>query len=105
MVDETNELSNSMSNSLLRFELFAPVSLGLERDVKSGNLAQDPTGLTNWLAHPKQMLAQRDPVVMQLYGEWNEILMPNLHLSEIEISARIEHMNAETYKVTQGESA
>jgi protein SCO1/2 len=60
------------------------------------------TWLTNWLANPEQMLAQRDPVVMQLYNEWNEVLMPNLHLNDIEINALVEYMDAETYKVVQG---
>ncbi len=34
-------------------------------------------------------------------SEWNKVLMPNLHLNDIEINALVEYMDAETYKVAQ----
>ncbi|MEE2674285.1 MAG: SCO family protein [Myxococcota bacterium] len=62
---------------------------------------RDRAWLTRWLANPEKMLAERDPLVLDLYAEWGEVLMPNLRLNEIEIEALIEYMDAETRRVQQ----
>ena len=57
--------------------------------------------LARWLSDPEKMVADRDPVALQLYGEWDEVLMPNLRLNEVEVEALIEFMAAESRRVQQ----
>ncbi len=62
---------------------------------------RDPAWLARWLANPEQMLAAKDPIVMELYSEWGEVLMPNLRLNEVEVNALIEYLDAESRRVQQ----
>ncbi|MFP8881157.1 MAG: SCO family protein, partial [Myxococcota bacterium] len=55
--------------------------------------------LSRWLANPEKMLAEKDPTVMKLYAEYDELLMPNLRLNEVEVNALIEFMEAESRRV------
>jgi protein SCO1/2 len=56
---------------------------------------RDRPWLTRWLAEPDRMLAEKDPVAMQLYGSFNKIPMPNMRLENGEIAALIEYLDAQ----------
>ena len=62
---------------------------------------RDRAWLGRWLANPAQMLAEQDPVAMRLYSEWDEVIMPNLRLNEVEVDALLEYMDAESRRVHQ----
>ena len=62
---------------------------------------RDRAWLARWLANPEQMLAEQDPLALDLYSEWDEMLMPNLRLNEIEVEALIDYMDAESRRVQQ----
>ena len=47
------------------------------------------------------MLADKDPIALELYSEWDEVLMPNLRLNEVEVDALIDYMEAESLRVRQ----
>ncbi len=62
---------------------------------------RDRAWLARWLANPDKMLEEKDPVVMEMYFEYDEVLMPNLRLNKVEVDALIEYMDAESHRVHQ----
>ncbi len=57
---------------------------------------RDRAWLTRWIKEPDQMLAQKDPLAMQLYEQYNRLAMPNLRLGELEISAVLAYLEEES---------
>lgn len=55
--------------------------------------------LARWLANPAKMLAEQDPIVMDLYAKYSNVIMPNFHLSKVEVNALIDYMEAESRRV------
>ncbi len=66
---------------------------------------RDREWLSRWLASPAKMLAAKDPIAMEIYAEYDEVLMPNLQLNDVEIAALIDYMDAETRRVESGDVA
>ena len=60
---------------------------------------RDRAWLARWLAEPEKMLAEKDPIIMKLFAEYNNVPMPNMRLSEVEVDALIDYMNAESRRV------
>lgn len=60
---------------------------------------REPAWLRRWLAEPDQMLEERDPIAMAMFAQFNNIPMPNLELNDIEITALVEYMEAESRRV------
>jgi protein SCO1/2 len=48
--------------------------------------------LARWLKAPDQMLAEKDPIAMQLFEQYQKLLMPNLRLSDADVEALIAYM-------------
>lgn len=57
---------------------------------------RDPAWLRRWLREPDVMLAEGDPIGTALLAAANEIPMPNLRLTDIEIELLIEYITEET---------
>ncbi len=55
--------------------------------------------LARWLADPERMLAEKDPIVMELRTTYNGVLMPNMRLNEVEVDALIEYLDTESRRV------
>ena len=106
----------SMGENLFRTRCIACHTIGAETRVvgggesieKSQRPGPDLHGVTHrrerawlarWLENPARMLAERDPVVMKLYAQYNDIIMPNFHFNKIEIDALIAYMEAESHRV------
>lgn len=53
---------------------------------------RDPEWLEHWLAEPDQMIADGDPIALQLLAQYNNVPMPNQHLSLSEIDALLAYM-------------
>jgi len=53
---------------------------------------RDRVWLARWLKEPDQMLAEKDPVAMQLFVKYNRLPMPNLKLSDADVDALIAYM-------------
>lgn len=49
---------------------------------------------------PEEMVAEGDPIALEIYAENDEVLMPNLQLNSIEVAALIDYMDAETRRLT-----
>ncbi len=60
---------------------------------------RDRAWLARWLAEPDKMLAEKDPIVMELYAKYKNMPMPNLRLNEVEVAALIDYMDAESRRV------
>ena len=48
--------------------------------------------LRRWILEPDKMLEERDPSLLALKARFNEVLMPNLKLSEADVSALIDFL-------------
>jgi protein SCO1/2 len=60
---------------------------------------RDRAWLRRWLAEPDVMLAEEDPIAMELFAQYNELPMPNLRLNEIDVAALIRYMVQESRRV------
>ena len=47
----------------------------------------------------QKMLASEDPIALQIYAEYDEVLMPNLQLNPVEVAALIDYIDAETARL------
>jgi protein SCO1/2 len=55
--------------------------------------------LVRWLENPEKMIEEKDPIAVELYALWDNVLMPNLRLTEVDVQAVIEYMAAESRRV------
>lgn len=53
---------------------------------------RDPDWLEHWLAGPDVMIADGDPIALELLAKYNGIAMPNQHLTLSEIDALLAYM-------------
>ena len=60
---------------------------------------RDASWLTRWLKAPDQMLAEKDPLAMLLYEQYNRLAMPNMRLGDAEISALMSYIEEETARL------
>ncbi|NBA98375.1 SCO family protein [Pseudomonas sp. R5(2019)] len=60
---------------------------------------RDPVWLTRWIKEPDRMLAEKDPLAMQLYEQYNRLAMPNLRLGEVEVTALLAYLEEETNRL------
>ena len=60
---------------------------------------RDPAWLTRWIKEPDVMLAEKDPLAMLLYEQYNRLAMPNLRLGDVEISALLTYLEEETERL------
>ena len=64
---------------------------------------RDRAWLARWLKTPDKLLAEKDPIALDLYNRYNKILMPNLRLSDTDVEALIVYMEASRKTARQGE--
>jgi len=71
-------------------------SLGTEDGLGPGlsgvTQKRDRAWLKRWLKAPDQMLADKDPIALQLFVRYDRVPMPNLRLSDSDVEALITHM-------------
>lgn len=56
---------------------------------------RDPAWLRRWIAEPDAMLAEKDPIAVELYEQWSRVPMPNLRLEQREVDAILSYMESE----------
>lgn len=59
---------------------------------------RDEAWLKRWLMEPDRMLAEKDPLAMLLYQQYNQLAMPNMRLGELEVSALLSYLDEETQR-------
>ena len=57
---------------------------------------RDRAWLTRWLAEPDKMLASMDPLATALLAEYDNVAMPNLRLSDVDIQALLAYIEEES---------
>ena len=57
---------------------------------------RDPAWLNRWIREPDRMLAEKDPIAMQLFESYNRISMPNLRLDKKSAQSIIDFLQEET---------
>ena len=55
--------------------------------------------LMEWLRAPDQMLAKKDPIAMDLFRKYNELVMPNMRLNQHEAMDLLKYIEAETERL------
>ena len=60
---------------------------------------RDRAWLARWLAQPDKMLAEGDPLAVQLYEKHQKVPMPNMALKEQDVAALIEYLEVESRRV------
>jgi len=54
-------------------------------DLSGVTRRRDRAWLARWIAEPDKMLAEKDPVAMALFAQYNDIQMPNLALTSVDV--------------------
>ncbi|MFK8329833.1 SCO family protein [Pseudomonas sp. BJa5] len=72
---------------------------GIGPDLLGVTRQRDPLWLARWLKEPDQMLAQKDPLAMLLYEQYNRLAMPNMRLGDVEVAALVAYLEEETVRV------
>jgi cytochrome oxidase Cu insertion factor (SCO1/SenC/PrrC family) len=55
--------------------------------------------LARWLAEPDAMLAEGDPIALELFAAYRNLPMPNMRLAPPEVEALIEYMHDESRRI------
>jgi protein SCO1/2 len=77
---------------------------GIGPDLFGVTQNRDPIWLSRWLKRPDKMLAEEDPIAMELYAKYREVAMPNLSLNDLEVQGLVDYMKTETRRIEQARS-
>src|SRR5207249_3682012 len=69
---------------------------GVGPDLLGVTSRRDRAWLARYLAVPDQMLAEGDPIATTLFGQYQNVPMPNLRLSETDVAALIAYLEAQS---------
>jgi len=100
----------SKGESLFRTRCAACHTIGTEHGVKpeKRNLGPDLSGvvrkrdrawLTRWLAEPDKMVAEKDSLALALLAEYDNVMMPNFRLSDVDIHALLTYIEEESKRM------
>jgi protein SCO1/2 len=95
---EAKPLTNmSKAEDLYRFRCSSCHSLGTESGLGPGlygvTMQRDRAWLKRWIKEPNKMLAEKDPIAIDLYNRYNKVLMPNLRLTDNDAEALIDYLD------------
>ncbi|MGE8324351.1 MAG: c-type cytochrome, partial [Pseudomonas sp.] len=76
-----------------------PGQPGIGPDLLGVTRQRDASWLTRWLKAPDEMLAEKDPLALLLYEQYNRLAMPNMRLGDAEVSALMSYMEEETTRL------
>jgi protein SCO1/2 len=55
--------------------------------------------LERWLKEPDAMLEEKDPLAVAMYREWHEMPMPNLRLTDVDVTALLGYIERESLRI------
>ena len=61
---------------------------------------RDPKWLRRWLAEPDKMLEEKDPLATALLAQYKNIPMPNLRLTETDVTKLLSYIEEESRRIT-----
>ncbi len=86
----------SRAEDLFRFRCAACHSLDNQDGLGPGLLGltsrRDRAWLVRWLKTPDKLIAEKDPIAVDLYNRYNKVLMPNLKLSDNDAETLIDYL-------------
>jgi protein SCO1/2 len=89
----------SLGEDLFRSRCDSCHSMGTEDGLGPGLQGvakrRDRAWLIRWLKMPDRMLAEKDPVATELFNRYKQLLMPNLRLTDADVEALIDYMEAD----------
>jgi protein SCO1/2 len=62
---------------------------------------RSPEWLARWLKAPDAMIAERDPVALELLAQYRDLRMPNLSLNDVDVASLIEFMESESLRAVE----
>ncbi len=65
-------------------------------DLKGVTANRDRAWLKNFIMAPDRLIAQKDPVALQLLQEYNNVPMPNMGVSDADASAVLDYIEAQS---------
>jgi protein SCO1/2 len=90
--------AQSTGEALFRSNCEACHSIGKEDGLGPGlqgvTKMRDRAWLTRWIKTPDKLLADKDPIAVDLYNRYKKIVMPNLRLSDGQVEELITYMEA-----------
>ncbi|MAG04767.1 MAG: cytochrome C [Acidimicrobiaceae bacterium] len=63
-------------------------------DLEGVSERRDPEWLARWIAEPDAMLAEGDPIAVEMLAEFNDVPMPNLGLADAEVQALVAYLES-----------
>ncbi len=60
---------------------------------------RDRAWLRRWLIEPDKMLAEKDPIAIELFERFNEVPMPNMQLNDKHVDLLLEYLDAENRRL------
>ena len=66
---------------------------------------REPKWLSRWLKEPDSMIAEGDPIALQILEQYGDLRMPNLSLNDTDVSSVIEYLKSETVAVREKTAA
>ena len=60
---------------------------------------REPAWHSRWLAEPDKMLAEKDPLALELQAKHGQVAMPNMALNEQDVAALLEYFEVESRRV------
>jgi|TARA_B100000315_G_scaffold23570_2_gene20415 mono/diheme cytochrome c family protein len=63
-------------------------------DLEGVSERRDPEWLARWIAEPDAMLAEGDPIAVEMLAEFNDVPMPNLDLADAEVQALVAYLES-----------
>lgn len=66
---------------------------------------RDRAWLERWLKEPDAMLAEGDPLALALKEEWNGVPMPNLRLTDNDVTTILGYIDQESYRIAESRRA
>ncbi|MSS76747.1 MAG: cytochrome c, partial [Methyloglobulus sp.] len=67
---------------------------GLWPGLQGVTQCRDKARLARWIKTPDKLLAEKDPIAIELYNRYNKILMPNLRLNDSDVEGLIKYMES-----------
>lgn len=63
-------------------------------DLEGVSDRREPEWLSRWIAEPDLMLAEGEPIATDMLAEFNNIPMPNLGLTDVEVASLVAYLDA-----------
>lgn len=68
---------------------------GVGPDLQGVTTRRDRAWLTRFIATPDRLLAERDPLALALFAQYQEVRMPNLRLGNEDVAALLQYLEAQ----------